>query len=403
MSNHNKKILYISYDGMTDPLGQSQVLPYLIGLSKLGYQFTLLSAEKKENFALRKEKITQLTKENNIDWQPVAYTKKPPILSTLYDVNNLYRKAKRLHSDKKFDFVHCRSYIASLVGLRLKRKLALPFVFDMRGFWADERVDGGLWNLKNPLFRRVYNFFKQKEKNFLQNASQVISLTHHAEKEIITWKLPQQAPITVIPCCVDLQHFSALMPSQNEPRREANRPFTLSYLGSLGTWYMLDEMLAFFVALRTQKPDAKFLFITPDAPQIILDQALKYNIPANCFIIKRAERQEVPTMLLESDLSIFFVKPAYSKKASSPTKMGEILAMGIPIIANTNVGDNEYLFQKYECGLLLENFEHATLQNALADLPLLLSKPPQHFRAAAVSYFGLQEGVSKYAKVYQNM
>ena len=41
-----KNVLYLSYDGMTDPLGQSQVLPYIIGLSKKGYKFHLVSFEK---------------------------------------------------------------------------------------------------------------------------------------------------------------------------------------------------------------------------------------------------------------------------------------------------------------------------------------------------------------------
>ena len=40
-------ILYLSYDGMTDPLGQSQVLPYLAGLSKKGFRFHLISFENK--------------------------------------------------------------------------------------------------------------------------------------------------------------------------------------------------------------------------------------------------------------------------------------------------------------------------------------------------------------------
>ena len=45
-----RKVLYISYDGMTDPLGQSQVLPYLLELCKAGYSFTILSFEKKQRF-----------------------------------------------------------------------------------------------------------------------------------------------------------------------------------------------------------------------------------------------------------------------------------------------------------------------------------------------------------------
>jgi len=56
------RVLYISYDGMTDPLGQSQVIPYLAGLSKRNYSFTLISCEKKENYTANKEKIAQLLK-----------------------------------------------------------------------------------------------------------------------------------------------------------------------------------------------------------------------------------------------------------------------------------------------------------------------------------------------------
>ena len=36
----------------------------------------------------------------------------------------------------------------------------------MRGFWPDERVEGGLWNLQNPLYKLVYNYFKKKKETF---------------------------------------------------------------------------------------------------------------------------------------------------------------------------------------------------------------------------------------------
>ena len=55
------KVLYISYDGMTDPLGQSQVLPYLCGLSKSGYQFTILSFEKKQRLKNERHIIDKIT------------------------------------------------------------------------------------------------------------------------------------------------------------------------------------------------------------------------------------------------------------------------------------------------------------------------------------------------------
>ena len=51
-----EKILYISYDGMTDQLGQSQVIPYMQGLAKLGQKITILSAEKKDAFFKNEKK-----------------------------------------------------------------------------------------------------------------------------------------------------------------------------------------------------------------------------------------------------------------------------------------------------------------------------------------------------------
>ena len=37
------KTLYLSYDGLTDPLGQSQVLPYIMGLGDKGFRFAIIT------------------------------------------------------------------------------------------------------------------------------------------------------------------------------------------------------------------------------------------------------------------------------------------------------------------------------------------------------------------------
>ena len=198
-------ILYISYDGMTDPLGQSQVLPYLVGLSAKGYSITLISCEKSERWQY-KETVQAICTQHHINWQPLMYTRKPIILSTLKDIKKIQQSAIALHQKMAFDLVHCRSYIAALVGQKMKQKFDIPFLFDMRGFWADERVDGGLWNLKKPIYKRVYQYFKKKESQFLVQADAVVSLTHAAQEEIEKWGLAH-APITVIPCCVDTQLF----------------------------------------------------------------------------------------------------------------------------------------------------------------------------------------------------
>ena len=124
------KVLYLSYDGMTDPLGQSQVIPYLVGLSKRGCQFVLVSFEKKNNFQVRRENTERELAKYSIQWVPLVYHRSPPILSTLFDLYTLKRKVTKLHKEHKFKIVHCRSYITSLIGLSLKRRFGIKFVFE---------------------------------------------------------------------------------------------------------------------------------------------------------------------------------------------------------------------------------------------------------------------------------
>jgi glycosyltransferase involved in cell wall biosynthesis len=406
-----QEILYISYDGMTDPLGQSQVLPYIIGLSKEGYKFTLLSVEKPERFEQNSVLIAKICADNNIDWQPIPYTKKPPVLSTLWDMRCMYKQAYQLHKEKNFTLVHCRSYLPAMIGLSMKQKFGTKFLFDMRGFWADERVDGGLWNLKNPLFARIYAFFKQKETQFLENADGIISLTQAGKTEMETWKNVKRnpLPITLIPCCVDLEHFDGnkVDSSEQENTRKTlgilPSDFVLTYLGSIGTWYLLDEMLQFFKQLQSQTENAKFFFITGDDATHILNRCAFYQIPAKNIIIKQANRKEVPLFLSLSTYSIFFIKPSYSKKSSSPTKQGEIMAMGIPLICNRGVGDTDMIVEKYNAGFIVDEFTTTNYEKVINQVLLnTKSLDTSHLRAGAEDFFSLKKGIAQYLKVYHN-
>jgi glycosyltransferase involved in cell wall biosynthesis len=396
---------------MTDPLGQSQVLPYLVGLSKKSYRFSLISVEKPEKFEQNKAIIQKICDDNGIDWQPLIYTKNPPIFSTLFDIYRMFKKTNSLHKEKKFALLHCRSYIPALIGLSLKNKLKIKFVFDMRGFWADERIDGGLWNLNNFLYKRIYNYFKQKEKQFLENADGIVSLTQTGKLEMESWKNIQRSPlpISVIPCCVDIAHFnpSKITIGEQQNLRKtlgiAENDFVLSYLGSIGTWYLLEEMLQFFKILHSQNNNAKFLFITGDDPSKIINASLLLQIPPQNIIIKQANRNEVPLYISLSTYSIFFIKPSFSKKASSPTKQGEIMAMGIPLVCNNGVGDTDNIVEKYKAGLVVKAFTnneyHSTIDSMFTNQKLF---SPIALRAGAEDFFSLEKGIAKYLNVYKN-
>jgi glycosyltransferase involved in cell wall biosynthesis len=403
----NKKILYITYDGLTDPLGQSQILPYLKELSTYGYRFTILSFEKKERFQKEKPIIDQLTKESDIDWVPLTFTKSPPLLSKVYDALRMKRRAARLQRKKGFDMVHCRSYVAADAGLYLKKKFGVKFFFDMRGFWADEKKDG-TWNVKNPLFRRVYTYYKAKESEYISKADYIISLTEAGKKEMSTWpSFRKNIPLSVIPCCADMHHFSLTDAETKKTSRESlnirNGELVLSYLGSVGTWYMLDEMLLFFGEVKKKYPDAKFLFITHTPRQVIDQRIIELKLNEKDFIIRQASRKEVPGLMKASDINISFIKPVYSKISSSPTKLGEVLSMGIPVIVNRGIGDVEETVNNADAGYVLHGFREDDFKKAVDAIPRLLQKEAAAIRHAIEDTYSLQRGIQSYRQCYQHV
>lgn len=396
---------------MTDPLGQSQVMPYLHGLAAAGHTIWLMSFEKPARYAASGNEIRQQLSRSGIRWIPEKYTAKPPVLSTLNDIRRMRKQAFRLIRHEKIETVHCRSYISALVGLAAKNKFGTRFIFDMRGFWADERVDGNIWSLRNPLFRLIYRFFKKKEKEFLVGADAIISLTGNARDEIRSRPGCFTLPITVIPCCADLDLFSPQYINKEKHtniRRQLGIPegaFILSYLGSLGTWYMLPEMLRFFLQLLRHKPDAVFLFISNDHRSFILREALAIDktFPVERLIVIPASRKEVPLLASLSQASLFFIKPVFSKRASSPTKMGELMGLGIPLICNGGVGDVEAILNDGGNGLVVNEFSDKEYNRVLNRLDALLQADPQDTVDCAHRHYSLEEGVKKYLQVYENL
>lgn len=405
------EVLYLSYDGLTDPLGQSQVIPYLIGLSAKGFHFHIISFEKTEAFRKEHAHIQELLRPYHIEWHPLTYTKKPPIISTMRDLSRMKKRAAEIVEKHKVKIVHCRSYVGGLAGMALQKEHGLKYIFDMRGFWADERVEGNLWNLSNPLYKAVYRYFKEKEKEMLTAADYVISLTENAKKEINSWKLrsKNQHEIQVIPCCADLAHFNPSAVSteaKNKMRHKINLPENvpvISYLGAIGTWYMLEEMLDFFKVFLNRYPDAIFLFITHEPFKNIVAQASLRKIPEKNIMHFAARRNEVPALLSLCDLSVFFIKPTFSKKASSPTKQGEIMGMGKPLICNQGIGDTDYVVNKYGAGISIDLTDPKSMENAVNKFEELKKIPEAKIIEGAVDFYSLESGVERYFSVYKKL
>ncbi|HEX4738064.1 MAG TPA: glycosyltransferase [Allosphingosinicella sp.] len=403
---HGRSVLYLSLDGMTDPLGGSQVLPYLQGLSAHGHRIVLLSCEKAARFERGQGRVRRICEQSGIVWHPLPYRRSPRLLAGLRNIRALKRAAVRLHRIYGFEIAHCRSYVPAMAGLILKRRFGVRLLFDMRGFWADERVDGRLWPQSHPIYRLLYRRAKALEAELLESADHVISLTESGRRILQSWPNPASRPraVTTIPCCVD---FGAFRLPDIDARRLARRTLgipaggkVVAYLGSIGTWYMLDEMLDFFACYARRHVGARLLFVTQDEPEAIRSAAQRRGLDPESLIIRSASREDVPALMVAADLGLFFIKPCFSKQASSPTKMGEMLALGLPIVTNAGVGDVAEIVAETGVGVAIQSFDSHQYDAAIDRIDSIGLRP-EEIRARALPWFDVNEGIDRYDRVYR--
>lgn len=392
-------ILFITYTGLLEPLGQSQVLAYQERLAA-ERQTHIISFERPDDLKdlKRVEDVRGRARRAGIHWHPQVYHKRPSALATLWDVATGACVGIRLARKHHLRIVHARSYVASVMALLVKRFSGAKYLFDMRGFWADERVDGRLWTRDG----RMYRIAKWFERRFLTNADHVVSLTH-AGVEVMSgfdYLQGRMPPMTVIPTCADLQRFSPSTGSDH-----LGRAFTIGYVGSAGTWYLFDAAAACFSYLLTLRPEARLLVVNRNEHSYIRERLEAAGVPLDSVEIREVAHAEVPSQMARMDAGIFFIKPLFSKQASAPTKLGEMLGCGLPVLANSGVGDMAAILRRHKVGIAVDSLDGPALEEGVRALLALCAEPGIRERCVESAYrhFSLERGVQKYRAVYASM
>ena len=399
------RTLYISYDGILEPLGESQVVSYLERLSP-AYEITVLSFEKAGD-ARDTERVSRMRARlaaAGIRWVLLRYHRRPPVLSTAFDALRGMWCAFFWLLRERAGLVHARGYVPSLIAVFLKGMFDTKFLFDMRGFWADEKVDGGEWSRQSL----IYKITKRCEKRFFESADAIVSLTYEGVKAFpeLGYRIRSGIPIEVITTCTDLERFAPGPKDQIlVSRLRLDDHLVIGCTGSVSAWYLRQAMLEYLAYLTQSLERAKILIVTQEDHEKLRADALRAGIPKEQWVLVRASFAEMPEYVRLMDLGVFFIKPCFSKKGSCATKLGEFLATGVPVVINAGVGDSGRIVQEHKAGVVLSDVRIEKFTASLSEIEQLLNDPgiKHRCRAAARRYFDLTDGVRKYAILYRTL
>ena len=348
--------IYLCYWSLLDPLCQTQSLAYLRELTGKGYRFALITFEQRR-YALDKKQTAKMKgelKEQGIFWYPLKYHKRFPLLATAYDCLLAVLTGVRIKLHRRPKIVHSRSSIPAAMALALSRLCRLKFLYDADARLSQEYVDNGHWVPES----RAFGITAWVEEKSRENADEIITLSDRLRQDFIG-EFKVSAPITVIPCCVDLELFHFHPEAREAIRKElqVKDEKLLIYVGKTGPRYRVEEMVEFFKVFKAQTGTAKLLIVSNEEAQNFHRLADSQGLSKADYFVRQAPREKVIWYLSAADAGLAFIRSAICERGSSPIKIGEYLATGLPVLITENIGDYSELIERERLGVVLKGHE----------------------------------------------
>lgn len=405
MTKRRLRALYLCYLSLEDPLTDTQVVAYLSGLAAEGHDIHLLTFETGALDRKRRRERRAAMVARGIKWHGLRYHKRPSLPATVYDVFAGSAYAAVLTLRHRLDVLHARSHVPAamvLITRGIVRRRAPALIFDIRGLMAEEYVDAGRWVQDGTPFRLT----KAVERRAIGAARGIVVLTDRVRRQL--FGEGGDPRVAVIPCCADLERLAAAGGADARERLRRELGFedatVMVYVGKFGGWYMAEEMAAFFAVARRTIPDLHFLILTQGEREPIVAELERRGVAAHATITS-APPEAVGSYLAAADFGVSFIRPSPSKASSSPTKVGEYLGAGLPVLSTAGVGDLDALLTP-SVGVLVDTHSDAAYAAAATRIAALAGAPETAVacRALAVSELSLTGvGIPRYAELYEHI
>jgi glycosyltransferase involved in cell wall biosynthesis len=395
--------LYVCYLSIADPLVDSQVLAYLDGLAAAGHTIHLLSFEPAGDDRAQRRRARAALRDRGIHWHRLRYHKRPSLPATLYDVLCGTLACAWLVRRHRLHAIHARNHVPAAMALLAAPLAPHRLIFDLRGLMAQEYVDAGRW----PAAGLAVRVTARVQRAGLRRAAGIVVLTERVRSILFGTGTAAADGVFVIPCCADVERIAAGRAGRGAARERlgVTGRRVLVYVGKFGGWYMDAELAQLFSVASEAIDDLHLLVITQADASDLRALLAARGIAADRITVISVAHDRLGETLAAADGALALVAPLPSKVASSPTKVSECLAAGLPVIA-TAIGDTGELLGGGGAGVVLTEFTEAAYRRAAAELTALIDDPLTAERCIALARKRLslsEVGLPRYRALYEHV
>jgi len=279
-----------------------------------------------------------------------------------------------LINQNSISIIHGQALYAAIHARRIARNCGGKSVFDIHGILPEETgMRGG-----DP--ERVKQL-EHAEKNAIRDVDLRIMVSESMNAYYkAKYNLPDQS-YQLIPCCVHSGEYEMTWEERVRIRKEKkiNNRFVVLYLGTLSVWQWPEAMFNMFSRLHKQMSDCLFYLLIPESDH---EQAMEfiqqYQLPENSFILEEVPHSEVGKIIGIADAGVLLREDHPVNRVSSPTKFGEYLAAGLPVILTDGIGDYSDMVHEFKIGINLKIDGDSFMQDEQEKLLRFLKKVRQN-------------------------
>jgi glycosyltransferase involved in cell wall biosynthesis len=257
-------------------------------------------------------------------------------------------KLQSIVKENNLHILHAEALYCTRIGLLLKQQIpGLRVIFDCHGTSPEEERMGGAHPARVKAMQEwEYRALTESDLNIF--VSEAMLRFYLKEYEL------RSLPHIAVPCCVAEERFPATdVPS---PVPVPGNRLVFAYAGTMAAWQCGDEMIRLFAQLQEKAEDALLLLLAPQGDhKKVRDNMVKYRISEAKVLLADLPHDQVAPALQRAHAGLLLRRTTPVNQVASPTKFGEYLAAGIPVILTEGIGDFSEMSTSQRLGLVLNS------------------------------------------------